>query len=145
MRALGADAVIDYKAGPVVNAAIEAAPKGIDVYFDNVGGEHLEAALHRPPDRALRDLRHDLQSTTSAAPAQLPLHHAVIVARHPHAGLHRHRLHREMGEFYRDMGGLDRGRKGDLARDRSRRNRSTPQAFLDLFSGGNTGKMLVRL
>ena len=46
VRSLGADAVIDYKGGKsVVDALGEAAPDGIDVYFDNVGGDHLDAAL----------------------------------------------------------------------------------------------------
>jgi NADPH-dependent curcumin reductase CurA len=45
VRELGADAAIDYKAGPLVKALQQAAPKGIDVYFDNVGGDHLDAAL----------------------------------------------------------------------------------------------------
>ena len=45
VKSLGADAVIDYKAGDVVAALAEAAPEGIDVYFDNVGGDHLDAAL----------------------------------------------------------------------------------------------------
>jgi NADPH-dependent curcumin reductase CurA len=42
---LGADAAFDYHAGPVPELLREAAPDGIDVYFDNVGGDHLEAAL----------------------------------------------------------------------------------------------------
>ncbi|MDQ3139462.1 MAG: NADP-dependent oxidoreductase, partial [Pseudomonadota bacterium] len=45
VRELGADAAVDYKAGPVVKGLMEAAPKGIDVYFDNVGGDHLDAAF----------------------------------------------------------------------------------------------------
>ncbi|HEX8534049.1 MAG TPA: NADP-dependent oxidoreductase, partial [Allosphingosinicella sp.] len=45
VRELGADAAIDYRAGPIVRQLAEAAPKGIDVYFDNVGGDHLDAAL----------------------------------------------------------------------------------------------------
>jgi NADPH-dependent curcumin reductase CurA len=43
---IGADRVIDYKAtSNLTEALLRAAPKGMDVYFDNVGGEHLEAAL----------------------------------------------------------------------------------------------------
>jgi hypothetical protein len=42
---LGFDAAFDYKDGPVAEQLEKAAPDGIDVYFDNVGGEHLEAAL----------------------------------------------------------------------------------------------------
>ncbi|MDR3469624.1 MAG: NADP-dependent oxidoreductase [Xanthobacteraceae bacterium] len=42
---LGFDAAVDYKAGPVFKALKAAAPQGIDVYFDNVGGDILEACL----------------------------------------------------------------------------------------------------
>ena len=44
---LGFDAVIDYKAGNIGQALTEQCPKGIDVYFDNVGGEILDEALIR--------------------------------------------------------------------------------------------------
>ncbi|MEV8564568.1 NADP-dependent oxidoreductase [Streptomyces sp. NPDC051322] len=42
---LGFDAAFNYKNGPVGKQLREAAPDGIDVYFDNVGGDHLEAAI----------------------------------------------------------------------------------------------------
>src|SRR3954447_25612591 len=42
---LGFDAAFDYHDGPVSELLAAAAPGGIDVYFDNVGGEHLEAAI----------------------------------------------------------------------------------------------------
>jgi NADPH-dependent curcumin reductase CurA len=42
---LGLDAAFDYHDGPVADQLRAAAPDGIDVYFDNVGGDHLEAAL----------------------------------------------------------------------------------------------------
>ncbi|GHD98401.1 NADP-dependent oxidoreductase [Streptomyces alanosinicus] len=41
----GFDAAFNYKNGPVAEQLREAAPDGIDVYFDNVGGDHLEAAI----------------------------------------------------------------------------------------------------
>ncbi|MEV7997094.1 NADP-dependent oxidoreductase [Streptomyces sp. NPDC086077] len=41
----GFDAAFNYKAGPVSEQLRDAAPDGIDVYFDNVGGDHLEAAV----------------------------------------------------------------------------------------------------
>ncbi|MGV9231040.1 NADP-dependent oxidoreductase [Streptomyces nigra] len=43
----GFDAAFNYKNGPVAEQLKQAAPDGIDVYFDNVGGEHLEAAIGR--------------------------------------------------------------------------------------------------
>ncbi|MDJ0111407.1 NADP-dependent oxidoreductase, partial [Rhodococcus erythropolis] len=42
---LGFDAAFDYHDGPITELLAAAAPDGIDVYFDNVGGEHLEAAI----------------------------------------------------------------------------------------------------
>ncbi len=39
------DAAFNYKNGPVAEQLAQAAPDGIDVFFDNVGGEHLEAAI----------------------------------------------------------------------------------------------------
>src|SRR5690606_16474587 len=42
---LGFDAAFNYKDGPVRDQLRDAAPDGIDVYFDNVGGDHLEAAI----------------------------------------------------------------------------------------------------
>ena len=45
LNTLRLDAAFDYNAGPVEELLREAAPDGIDVYFDSVGGEHLEAAL----------------------------------------------------------------------------------------------------
>jgi NADPH-dependent curcumin reductase CurA len=44
---LGVDAAFDYHDGPVRDLLKAAAPEGIDVYFDNVGGDHLEAAISR--------------------------------------------------------------------------------------------------
>ncbi len=44
-RDLGFDAAVDYKAGNLRRALREVCPKGIDVYFDNVGGDVLEACL----------------------------------------------------------------------------------------------------
>ncbi|MFD6310849.1 NADP-dependent oxidoreductase [Streptomyces nigra] len=43
----GFDAAFNYRNGPVAEQLKQAAPDGVDVYFDNVGGEHLEAAIGR--------------------------------------------------------------------------------------------------
>ncbi|MGH3181843.1 MAG: zinc-binding dehydrogenase, partial [Streptosporangiaceae bacterium] len=45
LRQIGCDAAFNYRAGPVLEQLREAAPDGIDVYFDNVGADHLDAAL----------------------------------------------------------------------------------------------------
>jgi NADPH-dependent curcumin reductase CurA len=51
----------------------------------------------------------------------------------------------EMGDFYRDMGGWIAAGKISSRETVREGIEAAPQAFLDLFSGGNTGKMLVRL
>jgi NADPH-dependent curcumin reductase CurA len=45
VREIGADAAIDYKAEPIAQGLMREAAEGIDVYFDNVGGDHLDAAF----------------------------------------------------------------------------------------------------
>src|SRR6202040_288728 len=50
-RELGFDAAVDYKDGATYKALRAAAPKGIDVYFDNVGGEILEACISQMNNR----------------------------------------------------------------------------------------------
>ncbi len=45
LRELGFDAAFSYRDAPVADQLRQAAPDGIDVYFDNVGGDHLEAAI----------------------------------------------------------------------------------------------------
>jgi NADPH-dependent curcumin reductase CurA len=52
VRELGFDACIDYKSGPVKEGLKRECPKGIDVYFDNVGGDILDAALARLAQKA---------------------------------------------------------------------------------------------
>ena len=51
----------------------------------------------------------------------------------------------EMADFYRDMGGWIAAGKVQSRETVRDGIEATPQAFLDLFSGGNTGKMLVKL
>lgn len=49
---LGFDATVNYRSEPVAEALAASCPEGIDVYFDNVGGDILEAALSGINDRA---------------------------------------------------------------------------------------------
>ncbi len=90
VKSLGADAVIDYKSGSLLKQLAAAAPKGIDVYFDNVGGDHLDAGAGLgPPERTVRDLRNDRK--LQCGRADLP---KISNARHryanPPSGLHLH-------------------------------------------------------
>jgi len=51
IKKLKFDAAFNYKNGPILESLRKAAPEGIDIYYDNVGAEHLEAALEVLNDR----------------------------------------------------------------------------------------------
>jgi NADPH-dependent curcumin reductase CurA len=145
VKALGADAAIDYKAEPIVPALMREAPKGIDVYFDNVGGDHLDAAFAAARQYARFAICGMIEGYNGAPPHAFRYIMRVIAARIRVQGFIYTDYLPEMGDFYRDMGGwVASGQvKGrETVRDGIE---ATPEAFLDLFKGANMGKMLVRL
>ena len=145
VRSLGADEVIDYKAGPVLKQLAAAGPKGIDVYFDNVGGDHLDAALALARMNARFAICGMIEGYNDAHPTQLRYIMRIIAMRIRLQGFIYTDYLSKMGDFYRDMGGwIASGQvKG---RDTVVEGlEQTPDAFLGLFTGANTGKMLVKL
>ena len=145
VKELGADAAIDYKAEPIVPALQRVAPDGIDVYFDNVGGDHLDAALAAARNRARFAICGMIEGYNGAPPPALRYIMRIIAARITLKGFIYTDYLPEMGDFYRDMGGwVASGQvKG---RETVREGiEAAPDAFLDLFRGANMGKMLVRL
>jgi NADPH-dependent curcumin reductase CurA len=145
VKSLGADAVVDYKAQPIVKGLMEAAPKGIDVYFDNVGGDHLDAAFAAARNNARFAICGMIEGYNAGPPPAFRYIMRVIAARIRMQGFIYTDYLAEMPDFYRDMGGWiasGQVQSRETVRDGIE---ATPQAFLDLFSGGNMGKMLVRL
>jgi hypothetical protein len=145
VRSLGADAVIDYKSGSVLKQLAEAAPKGIDVYFDNVGGDHLDAALALARKDARFAICGMIEGYNEAQPTCLKFIMRIIAMRIRLQGFIYTDYLPKLGDFYRDMGGwLATGQ----VRPRDTVVEGLDQvleAFLGLFRGANTGKMLVRL
>jgi NADPH-dependent curcumin reductase CurA len=145
VRALGADAVIDYRAGPILKSLAAAAPDGIDVYFDNVGGDHLDAALAVARNYARFAICGMIGGYNKGEPTSLRFIMRIVAARIQLKGFIVFDFQSRMGEFYRDMGqwlasGAVKSRETVVEG-----LEQTPQAFLGLFSGANPGKMLVRL
>ncbi len=146
VKSLGADAVIDYKGDvPVVKALGEAAPKGIDVYFDNVGGDHLDAALAHARLHARFAICGMIDVYNSGAATQLRYLARLIGNRVQIRGFIVSDFMDRAPEFYKDMGAMLS--QGTLQRQETVREGldAMPDAFLGLFSGGNTGKMLVKV
>jgi NADPH-dependent curcumin reductase CurA len=145
VRELGADEAIDYKAESIVPALMKAAPKGIDVYFDNVGGEHLDAAFATARQNARFAICGMIEGYNGAPPHAFKYIMRVIAARITMKGFIYTDYLPEMAEFYRDMGGWVSSGKVTSRETIRDGIEAMPEAFLDLFRGANMGKMLVRL
>ena len=145
VKSLGADAVVDYKAQPILKGLAAAAPDGIDVYFDNVGGDHLDAAFAIARKDARFAICGMIEGYNAAAPMCFKFIMRVIAMRIRVQGFIYTDYMSRMGEFFADMGALVAS--GQVkARDTVVEGlEAMPNAFLGLFSGANTGKMLVRL
>ena len=145
VRSLGADHVLDYKAGPLVKSLAKAAPGGIDVYFDNVGGEHLDAAFAHANQDARFAICGMIDAYNGGDPYAYRYMMRVIAMRIRVQGFIYTDYLGRMGEFYREMGGwiaAGQVKSRDTVVDGLE---AVPDAFLGLFSGANTGKMLIRL
>jgi NADPH-dependent curcumin reductase CurA len=146
VRELGADAVIDHRApGSMQEKLAATAPNGIDVYFDNVGADHLDAALAMANDNARFAMCGMIETYNELEPIGLRNMMRIVRARIRMQGFIIFDYNHRIGEFHAEMGKWIA--EGRIRSDETVRNglATMPQAFLDLFTGGNTGKMLVRL
>jgi hypothetical protein len=145
VRSLGADQVIDYKAEPILKGLAAAAPNGIDIYFDNVGGDHLDAALAVARNNARFAICGMIEGYNNATPTSFRFIQRIIAARIMIKGFLVLDYFPRLAEFYGEMGpwvanGTVKSRETVIDG-----LEQTPDAFLGLFKGENIGKMLVRL
>jgi NADPH-dependent curcumin reductase CurA len=142
----GFDAAFNYKDGPVAEQLAEAAPQGIDVYFDNVGGEHLEAALDAFNDGGRGALCGAIADYNSTETPVGPKNMANIVTRGlTLKGFTVGNYTRHFPEFISQMSTWLQN--GDVVFDETVVDgiENTFDAFLQLMQGANTGKMVVRV
>ncbi|MFI6843670.1 NADP-dependent oxidoreductase [Kitasatospora sp. NBC_00085] len=142
----GFDAAFNYKDAPVAEQLAKAAPEGIDLYFDNVGGSHLEAAIGALGVHGRAVLCGAIaQYNETSAPAA-PRNLALAIGKRlrlegmlvrDHAAL--------QPQFVAEVGGWLK--EGRLRNEETVVDgfENTAEAFLDLLRGVNTGKMVVRL
>ncbi|HET9812932.1 MAG TPA: NADP-dependent oxidoreductase [Sphingomicrobium sp.] len=145
VSSLGADAAIDYRAGPILASLREAAPDGIDVYFDNVGGDHLDAAFARARLHARFALCGMIGGYNSREPAAFRYMIRMIAMRVTMTGFLYGDYVPRLDEFYRDMGPWLASGAVQSHETVVEGLENMPDAFLGLFSGANTGKMLVKV
>lgn len=136
----------NYKAGPVLEQLNLAAPDGIDVYFDNVGGETLEAALSalRVHGRiiAFGGISGYNEENPRPGPSNL---FNIIAKRLTMKGFIVSDWLDRRGEFENEVSG--HFRSGKLKNKETVENgiEKAVDAFLGLFQGQNVGKMVVKL
>jgi NADPH-dependent curcumin reductase CurA len=143
---LGFDAAFNYHDGPIAEQLAAAAPDGIDVFFDNVGGEHLEAAIGAINLHGRLALCGAISGHNDLEPAPGPRNLFELIAR------------RVRAEGFLVLDHLDRMaafraqarrwlRDGDLiARETVVDGLDAmPDALFGLYRGDNIGKMVVRL
>ena len=146
LRELGFDAVFDYQERPVHESLAEAAPDGIDIYFDNVAGDHLEAAIGRIRPHGRIVACGSISRYNDSEPAAGPRNLFMVVTK------------RLLIQGYIISDHYDRfpefaEKAREWVRDGRLRYRETiidgienaPRAFLGLFRGEGVGKMLVQV
>ncbi|WP_392544143.1 NADP-dependent oxidoreductase [Oryzobacter telluris] len=143
---LGFDAAFSYKDGPVSRQLREAAPDGIDVYFDNVGGEHLEAAIGslRQGGRIAVCGAISVYNDTEPAPGPRNLSRLIQT---------RGRIEGFLVGDHWDLAREYAGHAAQWIAEGRLQSRETfvdgidhaVDAFLGVLRGDNTGKMVVRL
>ncbi len=144
------DAAVNYRehgTAASLEAAVRAhAPKGVDIYFDNVGGDHLEAAINlMNPFGRLPICGMIAQYNATEAPAG-PSNIIMTVPKRLHIqGFIVSDHMNQMGDFLRDMGQWVAQGKMTWKETVYEGIENAPKAFMGLFEGANFGKMLVKI
>ena len=147
LKQIGVDHVIDYKTTDNLTEAVSrVAPNGIDVYFDNVGGEHLEAALTAANRFARFALCGMISQYNLVGQLEGPRNLMLAVGKSIRLeGFIVSNHFNLIPEFRKDMSGWIREGKITWKETVEQGIDNAPAAFLKLFKGENIGKMLVKL
>ena len=144
---LGLDAVINYKNGDLRTALKAAAPKGIDVYFENVGGEHLNAALPRMNALGRIAVCGMISAYNNFGAVSEPVTTLsnMIYNRVTMRGFVFYEFESKRAQFLNDMKGWIRQGRMQYRTTILQGIEQAPAALIGLFTGANTGKMVVQL
>src|ERR1700675_2407813 len=143
---LGLDAVINYKNGDLRTALKAAAPKGIDVYFENVGGEHLNAALPRMNALGRIAVCGMISAYNNFGAVSEPVTTLsnMIYNRVTMRGFVFYEFESKRAQFLDDMKGWIRQGRMQYRTTILQGIEQAPAALIGLFTGANTGKMGVQ-
>ena len=142
---LGFDACIDYKAGRLRDELKEACPKGVDVYFDNVGGEILDLALARMNLFGRVVVCGTISDYDSTDPYRVRNWRAILVNRLRVQGMIVFDWKERYGEALKALGGYFAAGKLNYRESVVQGLENAPRGLIDLLNGKNFGKQLVKL
>lgn len=138
------DAVINYKAAPIAEALAAVTPKGIDVYFENVGGSHLDAALPRMNVRGRIPVCGMISMYNGGGEGVHNLF-SLIYGRIRMEGFVAGDFGHLNADFLRDMTGWVKSGQIKYEETVLQGFERAPEGLIGLFKGENLGKMLIQI
>jgi hypothetical protein len=145
VRELGFDACVSHHSEDLTAALAEACPSGIDVYFDNVGGQVLKAVMRLINQNARIPLCGTIADYNATEPPPGPNLRPLLVKRALIKGFIVSDHADRMASFMSDCGDWVRQGRLKYREDIVEGIDQAPAALLRLFDGGNFGKLLVRV
>jgi NADPH-dependent curcumin reductase CurA len=147
VKTLGFDAAVDYKAGGLSRALKEAAPEGIDVYFDNVGGDVFEACLFRMKQGGRIACCGAVSQYDGDAPRHGPrgVPGLIVTKRLTLQGFVLYDFYPEIDTAMKDLQAWVASGQIKVIEDVRHGLENVPQALIGLLAGDNYGKRMVTL
>ena len=143
---LGFDAAIDYKGTDLKQRLREACPKGVNVYFDNVGGDILDTVLTRLAMRARIVICGAISQYNSTTAVKGPSNYmSLLVHRARMEGMVVFDYAERFPEASREMAGWIKSGQLKSREDIVQGIETFPETLLKLFHGENTGKLVLQV
>ncbi len=146
VKELGFDACIDYKAGPIKDGLKAHCPGGVDIYFDNVGGEILDAVLTRINRKARIVICGAISQYNNTEAVKGPANYLSLL-------VNRARMEGMVVFDYADRYGVAIAELAGYLKDGRMKSREDvvagldtfPETLLRLFKGENFGKLVLQV
>jgi NADPH-dependent curcumin reductase CurA len=146
VETLGFDGCIDYKNEKVKDGLKRECPKGVDLYFDNVGGEILDTVLTQLAMHARIVICGAISQYNNTTPVKGPSNYmSLLVNRAMMKGMVVFDHAARYGDAAREMGGWMAQGKLKSREDIVEGLETFPEALLKLFKGENTGKLVLKV
>ena len=146
VKELGFDACIDYKAGNLRDALKAACPSGVDIYFDNVGGEILDTVLARINRKARIIICGAISQYNNTTPVQGPKNYlSLLVNRARMEGIVVFDYAERFPQAIAEMAGYLQSGRMKSKEDVVVGLETFPETLLKLFNGENFGKLVLQV